>query len=90
MNGQSRKHKRLILDTNAIVFLLKGNKFLIECVEYAEGVGISIISKLEFMAFPDLSEADTGLFEEFLTRVDVIDLKDNDEDLLTGIINIMT
>ena len=56
--------KRFILDTNAIVSLLKGNKSLVDSVEHAEWVGISIISKIEFLAFPDLSEPDARLFEE--------------------------
>ncbi len=47
MNG-----KRFLLDTNAIVSLLEGNTALVECVEEAEWVGISIISKIEFLAFP--------------------------------------
>ncbi|MFC2154923.1 hypothetical protein ACFLRB_00330 [Acidobacteriota bacterium] len=46
--------KRFILDTNAIVSLLKGNESLVDSVEHAEWVGISIISKIEFLAFPEL------------------------------------
>jgi len=79
--------KRFILDTNAIVSLLKGNKYLVSSIEHAEWVGISIISKIEFLAFPDLSEPDARLFEEFQRRVDIIDLNENDEKLISKIIN---
>jgi predicted nucleic acid-binding protein len=83
MNG-----RRYILDTNAIVALLKGNEFLLDCIEQAEWVGISIISKIEFLAFPDLTESDGKLFKEFQGRIDVIDLSHIDEYLISKIIDI--
>ncbi len=83
MNG-----KRYLLDTNAIISLLKGeNKSLVRCVEQAEWVGISIISKLEFLAFPDLLDSDAALFEEFQERIDIIDLTDMDVNLILKIID---
>jgi tRNA(fMet)-specific endonuclease VapC len=85
MNGNSR---RFILDTNAIVSLLRGNKSLVDCVEQADWVGISIISKIEFLAFPDLSESDVNLFEEFQDRIDIIDLAHVNEHLISNIINL--
>jgi tRNA(fMet)-specific endonuclease VapC len=84
MNG-----RRLLLDTNAIICLLKGeNKSLVRFVEQADWVGISIISKLEFLAFPDLLESDAALFEEFQERIDIIDLADIDVNLISKIIAI--
>jgi predicted nucleic acid-binding protein len=83
MNG-----RRYILDTNSIVALLKGNESLLECIEQAEWVGISIISKIEFLAFPDLTESDGKLFKEFQERIDVIDLSHIDEYLISKIIDI--
>jgi len=53
MNGN-----RYILDTNAVISLLKGNNFLLNIAENAEWVGISIISYIEFLAFPELSDED--------------------------------
>lgn len=47
MNG-----KKFLLDTNAIVSLLKGNQALVECVEEAEWVGTSIISKIVVSGLP--------------------------------------
>ncbi|MCK4764674.1 MAG: type II toxin-antitoxin system VapC family toxin [Candidatus Aminicenantes bacterium] len=84
----SGKNKRFILDTNAIVSLLKGNKDLHANIETAEWVGISIISKIEFLAFPGLSEPDSELFKQFLKRIEVIGLNDGDKDLMSNIIKI--
>jgi tRNA(fMet)-specific endonuclease VapC len=83
MNG-----RRYILDTNAIVALLKGNESLLNSTEQAEWVGISIISKLEFLSFPDLTESDSKLFKEFQRRINVIDLSHMDEYLISKIIDI--
>ena len=83
MNG-----RRFILDTNAIIFLLKGNKILLDTIKDADWVGISVISKIEFLAFPGLSESDSRLFEEFQERVDIINLVDGNQDLLSNIIKI--
>ncbi len=83
MNG-----RRYILDTNAVVALLKGNKSLLDCIEQAEWVGISIISKIEFLVFPGLTESDGKLFKEFLGRISVIDLSHGDEYLISKIIDV--
>jgi tRNA(fMet)-specific endonuclease VapC len=83
MNG-----KKFLLDTNAIVSLLEGNKALVECVEEAEWVGISIISKIEFLAFPDLPESDRELFQKFSERITVIGLNNVDGQLISKIIDI--
>jgi len=56
MNGN-----RYILDTNAIVALLKGNNNLLNIAHKAEWIGISVVSYLEFLAFPDLSQQDKQL-----------------------------
>lgn len=44
MSGKNR----LLLDTNAVVSLLAGNRKLAEQLEAAECVGISVITYLEF------------------------------------------
>jgi predicted nucleic acid-binding protein len=69
MNGE-----RYLLDTNAVISLLGGNRPLAERLEKAEWVGISIISQLEFLVFPELSEEDKRLFEAFAARVEVVGL----------------
>ena len=80
--------RRFILDTNAIVSLLKGNKSLVNCIEQADWIGISIISQIEFLAFPDLSEDDVKLFEEFQRRIDIIDLTHGEKHFISNIIGI--
>ena len=79
---------RYLLDTNAIVALLQKDFNLIQLLQDAEWIGISIISKIEFLAFSGLSEADIQLFQQFLQRVEVINLSSQNELLITRIISI--
>jgi len=83
MNGN-----RVVLDTNAIISLLKGNPVLIELSKKAEWIGISIISYIEFLAFPELSDEDKSLFELFSKRVDVIGLDYSNYLLIQNILTI--
>ena len=80
--------KRYLLDTNAIVALLQGSPALVTLLQNAEWVGISVISKIEFLAFSGLSESDINLFAEFLKRVEVIDLAASNDLLIEQIIQI--
>jgi len=41
--------ERYLLDTNAIIALLQGNQQLIQLLQDAEWIGISIISQIEFL-----------------------------------------
>lgn len=79
---------RYLIDTNAIVVLLQGNNQLAQLLKQASWLGISVISQIEFLAFPELSQADQQLFEAFLQRVEVIDLKSNDNVLISQIIEV--
>lgn len=65
---------RYVLDTNAIVALLQENIQLIELLKDADWIGISVISKIEFLVFPGLTQEDRQIFEQFLQRVEVIGL----------------
>ncbi len=76
MNGD-----RYVLDTNAVIALLRGHLGLQRFLRDATWVGISIISKLEFLVFPNLTDADEALFNRFLERVDVVDLTDGNVSL---------
>lgn len=79
---------RCILDTNAIVALLQGNAQLIQLLQKANWIGISIISQIEFLVFPGLTKSDRQLFQEFLQRVEVIDLTTINTALIHKIIEI--
>ncbi len=81
MNGN-----RYLLDTNAIIALLQKDLNLIQLLQNAEWIGISVISQIEFLAFSGLSPADIRLFQQFLQRVEVIDLSSENKLLIDKII----
>ena len=83
MNG-----KRLLLDTNAIVAMLKGNTHLLELTQSAAWVGISIISQIEFLCFSGLTVEDVDVFAQFASRVAIIGLTQDDHSLLAQIIDV--
>ncbi len=83
MNGN-----RYLLDTNAIVALLQGEMFLVQLLQNADWVGISLISQIEFLVFSGLSQSDRDLFQQFLQRVEVIGLAASDSPLIESIIEI--
>lgn len=74
--------RRFLLDTNAIVSLLAGNRELSAQLETAEYVGISVISYLEFLAFNGLSDGDITCFDNFCKRVEVVSLSYDDSKLM--------
>lgn len=77
-----------VLDTNTIVSLLQGNAQLIQLLQNADWVGISIISQIEFLVFAGLSETDRQLFQEFLQRTEIIDLTAKDTVLIDKLIEV--
>ena len=79
---------RYLLDTNAIVALLQGNLQLVQLLQQANWVGISVISQIEFLAFSGLTEQDRQLFQQFLQRVDVVGLSANNTRLIAEIVKI--
>jgi tRNA(fMet)-specific endonuclease VapC len=79
---------RYLLDTNAIVALLQGEVFLVQLLQGADWVGISLISQIEFLVFSGLSQADRDLFQQFLQRVEVIGLAASDNTLIESVIEI--
>lgn len=79
---------RYVLDTNAIVALLQGNIELIELLKDADWLGVSVISQIEFLVFPGLTQDDRQIFEQFLQRVEVLGLVAIDAVLIEKIIEI--
>ena len=79
---------RYVLDTNAIVALLQGNLQLIELLKDAAWLGVSVISQIEFLIFPGLTQDDRQIFEQFLQRVEVLGLVAMDAVLIEKIIEI--
>jgi len=80
--------KRFFLDTNTIVQTLAGNKDIHRIISEAEYIATSVICELEFLAFPKLSRKDKTLLQQFLKKIDVIDLSTNDDLLKSKIISI--
>ncbi len=76
----------MVIDTNAILSFLQGNARLIQLLRETDWIGISIISQIEFLVFPDLTQSDRQLFQEFLQLVQVIDLTTENEALIGEII----
>ncbi len=79
---------RYLLDTNAIVALLQETPQLIQLLQNANWVGISVISQIEFLAFSGLSQSDRQLFQQFVQRVEVVGLIASDTALIENIIGI--
>jgi hypothetical protein len=79
---------RLLLDTNAVVRLLRGEGGLEASLRSAQWVGISIISYLEFLSFPQLVAADEALFADFCERVETIGLTLGDAGLVAAAIRV--
>lgn len=77
---------KVVLDTNAIIALLRGKYDVIELVTKAEHVSISVVSKLEFLAFEGLTEKDRNVFLKFCERIHIYELNSNDEKLMDLII----
>lgn len=78
MNGLNR----ILLDTNAVIFLLQGDAKLNALAAEAGWLGVSVITPIEFLAFPDITVQDTDLLKAFLRRVEVIDLRHDDKRLI--------
>ncbi|MFY7885405.1 MAG: type II toxin-antitoxin system VapC family toxin [Dolichospermum sp.] len=83
MNGN-----RYVLDTNAIVALLQGNTQLVQLLQNANWIGISVISQIEFLVFSGLTQSDLELFQQFIRRVEIVGLTAGDAALIENIIEI--
>ena len=77
MNG-----KRYLLDTNAVIQLLAGNPSIRKMVEDSDFLAISVISKLEFLSYPDLTDEEKNAFAELLEELAVFDLMAEDSALI--------
>ena len=82
MNG------RFLLDTNAIIALFERDQNLLKHIANADWIGISVISELEFLAYPSILLEDALLFQEFKGQVEVVGLDHENQKLLDEIIKI--
>jgi tRNA(fMet)-specific endonuclease VapC len=77
---------RYLLDTNAMVCLLRGDQALHQRLQQAEWVGISILSQIEFLAFPNLSADGRATFRQFTDPVDVVGLNRAERSLIDRVV----
>lgn len=78
----------VLLDTNAIIALLRNDEALTSLIVASDKVYISIINIIEFKSFSNLSAADSRLFDAFVKRIDVIDLTLSNRKLINQITTI--
>lgn len=74
MNGE-----RYLLDTNAVIQLLKGNSDVSSILGDADSIALSIIAEMEYLSFPGLNDHDVGLYRVLKSRVRVFDVPADDE-----------
>ena len=60
MNGE-----RYLLDTNAVIQLLKGNSDVSSILGDADSIALSIIAEMEYLSFPGLNDHDVWLYRVF-------------------------
>ena len=77
---------RYLLDTNAAIALINGNQQLLQLTSKANHVALSIISVIEFLSFPSLTEKDKNLFFEFKDETEIINVNMDDIILVENII----
>ncbi len=63
---------RLFFDTNAIIYLLKGEPRFSNINIENSRVFISVISIIEFLSYPNLTESEKWQFDKFCQEVEVI------------------
>ena len=72
---------KYIFDTNALISFFQGNPGLQHFI--FEPIGISIISVLKFLSFPNINAAAKELLFDFLKEVEVFELKKDNEALIS-------
>lgn len=70
--------RKFLLDTNAIIQLLRGNAELSDLLANADFISTSIIAEMEYLSFSDLPESDVTIFQIFKSRITVYDVPSDD------------
>lgn len=63
---------RLLVDTNIILYALKGDKVLTELID-GQDLFISFITRIELLSFPKIDKQGIDLIERFLEQVPVVE-----------------
>ena len=80
--------ERLFFDTNAAIALLNGDSALHALWNQGVWAGLSVVSVLEFLGWPQIDESMREIFRRFVERVEVIDLRAEDAALISAIIEL--
>jgi tRNA(fMet)-specific endonuclease VapC len=80
--------EKYLLDTNAVVALLRGDQALQRRLLKADWVGISVLSKIEFLAFPQITAQDRLALRQFTEKVEVVGLERSSEALIDRIVSV--
>ncbi len=64
----------LLLDTNAFIYFLDGRGRVAELVLLADTIYYSVISEIELLSAPHLTEQEAEIIQEFLARCQRVDL----------------
>lgn len=80
MNGRG-----FLLDTNAVIQLLKGNPEVASILGEADSVALSVIAEMEYLSFSGLSDDDVELYRILKSRIRVFEVPAND-DIFTQIV----
>jgi len=79
---------KVLLDTNAVIAVLSGHDLLVRQLSKAKWLGISVISHIEFLSFPNLLDEDKALFAEYLKQLVVLGVEENNTDLIETIVRV--
>ena len=80
--------ERYLLDTNAVVALLRGDQLLERRLQNADWVGISVLSEIEFLAFPNVGPQDRQALRQFAEMVEVIGLDHSSGALIDRVVSL--
>ena len=71
---------KIFVDTNIILYFLKGEKEVVEMISDKELV-ISFITELELLSFPEISTSSTRIIKGFLRNCLIIDINQHIKNL---------
>lgn len=79
MSGNS-----LVLDTNIVLYLLAGDETIADFLEGKQGY-LSVISELELIGYPDITEAELAQIQNFLAGCTIIPVDDTLRSIYTDL-----
>jgi predicted nucleic acid-binding protein len=80
--------ERVMLDTNAIISLLKGNSAIDSYLSSSDWIATSVISFIEFLSFVNLTPRDKQLFYKLVDRITIIPVSEQNKNWLESIAEI--